>query len=141
MSYRFFLSYARETYKASQSGSKNLLSQFFDELRSHVALVTGEKIEEVCCQDIERLHISDEWGPELIDGMQDSAVMVCVVSPHYLKSLPCGRELGLFRERLALLNDQARGKKIAFCRFFGLQSLVVIRRCFRTLKISCVLSS
>jgi hypothetical protein len=123
VSYRFFLSYARETYRASQSGGKNLLGQFFDELRNQVALKAAEKIDDVCCQDVERLHISDEWGSELLDGMQDSAVLVCIVSPHYLKSLPCGRELGLFRERLAQLNAPPREKKNRIIPIFWVDEL------------------
>jgi hypothetical protein len=35
--------------------------------------LTGEKIKEVGYRDVNRLRISDEWGPELIEGMQNSA--------------------------------------------------------------------
>lgn len=111
MPYRFFFSYSRKTYKASRFDGGNWLDQFFDDLSSQVALLTGEKIEEVAYRDINRLRISDNWGPELIDGMQNSAVLVCTLSPHYLRSLPCGREVGLFRERLAQLNGQPGGDK------------------------------
>jgi hypothetical protein len=72
MPYRFFFSYARETYKASRFDGGNWLDQFFDDLSSQVALLTGEKIEEVAYRDINRLRISDDWGPELIEGMQNS---------------------------------------------------------------------
>lgn len=111
MPYRFFFSYARETYKASSFAGENCLDQFFDDLSNQVALLTGEKIEEVSYRDTNRLRISDDWGAELIEGMQNSAVLVCVLSPHYLRSLPCGREVGLFRERLAQLNGQPGGDK------------------------------
>jgi TIR domain len=111
MPYRFFFSYARETYKASQIGGKNLLDQFFEDLSSQVALEAGERIEEVGYRDVDRLRISDDWGPDLIAGMQDSAVLLCVISPHYLKSLPCGREFGLFQERLALSEGPPKERK------------------------------
>ena len=111
MPYRFFFSYARETYKASEQGGRNLLDQFFNELSSRVALLVGEAVSEVAYRDTDKLRISDNWGPELITGMQDSAVLVCVLSPHYLRSLPCGREVGLFRERLAQLNGQPGAEK------------------------------
>src|SRR5271166_107153 len=111
MPYRFFFSYARETYKASQLGTENFLDQFFNDLTSQVALLTGEAIKEVGTRDVDFLRTSDNWGPDLVARMQDSAVLVCVLSPHYLKSLPCGRELGLFRERLVQLDGQLGGDK------------------------------
>jgi len=106
MTYRFFFSYARETYKASKLGSENLLDRFFDDLINQVALLTGERIDEVAYRDTDRLRLSDAWGEKLIDGMQESAVLVCVLSPHYVKSLACGREIGLFQERFARLGGQ-----------------------------------
>src|SRR5262249_17197757 len=101
MRYRFFFSYARETYKASQNNVENWIDQFFDDLTRQVALLTGERIEDIAYRDVNRLRMSDEWAPELIEGMQESAVLVSVLSPHYFKSLACGREFGLFCERLA----------------------------------------
>ncbi len=76
MPHRFFFSYSRETYKASDQGGRNLLDQFFNELSSRVALLVGEPVSEVAYRDTDRLRISDNWGPELITGMQDSAVLV-----------------------------------------------------------------
>jgi hypothetical protein len=111
MPYRFFFSYSREDYKASGFDRENWLDQFFDDLSKQVALLTGENIEEVAYRDIKRLRISDDWGSELIEAMQNSAVLVCVLSPHYLKSLPCGREVGLFHERLAQLKGQPGSDK------------------------------
>jgi hypothetical protein len=51
MPYRFFFSYARETYKASEHGGKNLLDQFFNELTSQVAFLAGEEISKVAYRD------------------------------------------------------------------------------------------
>ena len=111
MTYQFFFSYARDTYRAAKFDGGNWLDQFFDDLSNQVANVTGEKVDAVGYRDIDRLRLAESWGQELIKGMQDSAVLVCIVSPHYLQSLACGREVGLFRERIARLEGQLGGDK------------------------------
>jgi hypothetical protein len=111
MPYRFYFSYARETYSASKFAGQSYLDTFFDDLCNQVALEAGEPIEGVAYRDTDRLRISDTWSRELIEGMQESAVLVCIISPHYLRSLPCGREVEMFRRRLELLNGHPGGDR------------------------------
>ena len=111
MPHRFFFSYARFSHDTSKTPGGNYLDEFYDDLRNHVAELTGEDPAQVAYRDLDRLRISDNWQPKLIKGLQDSQVLVCVLSPHYLKSHECGREVAFFQERLNKLkatNGDAR---------------------------------
>lgn len=102
-SYRFFFSYASETHRASG----NHLEEFFNALCSRVALETGENIRDVGYRDQNRLTLASFWGKDLIDALQHSRVLVAVISPHYLTSEACGREVQLFSRRFQLLPKEA----------------------------------
>jgi hypothetical protein len=98
-SYRFFFSYSSETHRASEGR----LDQFFKALCNRVALQAGSNIEEVGYRDCNRLTLASFWGRELVTALQQSRVLIAVISPHYLKSLPCGREVEFFSQRFGLL--------------------------------------
>lgn len=109
-SYRFFFSYASETHRASmweswgQTG--NHLDEFFNALCRAVALETGQTIDSVGYRDQNRLTMSSFWSKELVGALQQSSVLISVISPHYLESENCGREIEFFRQRFALRQQQ-----------------------------------
>jgi len=102
----FFFSYNHETYKNSRwlrlDKEGNFLEAFFDELCRQVSDLVGEPSENVACRDQDQLQIGDIWGPRLVEGLQQSHVLVSVLSPQYMKSESCGREIEFFRQRNSL---------------------------------------
>jgi hypothetical protein len=46
------------------------------------------------------IKIGDEWESVLAEGISTSEVLVCLVSPRYLSSIWCGRELEVFLRRI-----------------------------------------
>lgn len=101
--YRFFFSYARETYENAQwsrlGQTGNFLEEFFEDLCRKVSDVTGESRKSIAYRDQDRLKISDFWSPNLVNGLQQSQVLISILSPRYLKSVNCGREVEFFRRR------------------------------------------
>jgi len=112
-SYRFFFSYASETHRASKwerwGQVGNHLDEFYDELSRAVAMETGERVDDVGYRDRQRLTISSFWSKELASALQQSSVLISMISPHYIKSENCGRELELFRERYRIRQQQYPG--------------------------------
>jgi hypothetical protein len=110
MPYRFFFSYASETHRASSwnnwGDSGNYLEEFFQALCSRVALITGEAIASVGYRDRDRLTLASFWSKELVAALQSARVLVSIVSPHYLDSENCGREVELFKRRFDLLGGK-----------------------------------
>jgi hypothetical protein len=96
--YRFFFSYASETDRASG----NYLEEFFNALCRRVALETGEPIADVGYRDKNRLTLASFWGKDLVNALQRSRVLICIISPHYLNSAACGREVEFFLRRFQL---------------------------------------
>ena len=113
-------------------GGENSLDQFAKDLQNRVAALAGERAEDVGFADLNRLRVSDGWGPALVDGLQDSAVLVCVLSPHYFASEPCGREFSCFLERLAQLGRQPGGDRQRIIPVFWEDQTPVTRRCKNT---------
>jgi hypothetical protein len=107
--YRFFFSYASETHRASSwnnfGDAGNHLEDFFNALCNHVALETGQPIDAVGYRDQNRLTLASFWSKDLVAALQRSCVLVSIISPHYLQSENCGREVEFFRQRFQLLND------------------------------------
>jgi len=102
-SYRFFFSYARETYENAQwsrlGQTGNFLEEFFEDLCRKVSDFTGEPSRSVAYRDLDRPQIGDFWSPNLVNGLQQSQVLISILSPRYLKSVNCGREVEFFRRR------------------------------------------
>src|SRR5262249_13904374 len=86
--------------------SGNHLEQFFEDLRNRVASITGETIASVGYRDRDRLTLGSLWSKELVAALQSCKVLVCIVSPHYIGSENCGREVELFRRRFDLLEEK-----------------------------------
>jgi FxsC-like protein len=94
MSYRFFLSYARE--KTQQKD----VEDFFDDLVAEVApqLPRGEAPGFL---DRDSIEPSTDWSGSILEGLRTCKVLVCVTSEAYIDSDYCGRELEAFRARIA----------------------------------------
>jgi hypothetical protein len=101
--YYFFFSYASENHKnASKWGeSGNYLDEFFEQLCKRVSDKSkpARNASQVAYHDRKRLKIGDFWDQVLIEGLQKSRVVVALLSPHYLDSESCGRELALVQRR------------------------------------------
>jgi hypothetical protein len=66
-------------------------------------LDAGEPIDAVGYRDRNRLTLASFWSKELVTALQSSRVLVSILSPHYLQSENCGREVEFFRRRFKLL--------------------------------------
>lgn len=119
--YKFFFSYARKDYESAKRTivtndgpqSVNYLELFFEEVCRGVAGLTNEYPDKVAYRDKGRLKIADFWGRQLVQGLQNSDVLLAIISPAYLGSENCGREVQFFIERLNRLpNDQQQSHRI-----------------------------
>ena len=109
----FFLSYARENRKNADrerpDGSQfNLIDQFFERLCQYLSDSTGVNSETVGYRDISGLDVSAPWRQELVQAMQAATTLVALISPHYLRSLNCGREFDVFLKRYELYRVQIK---------------------------------
>ena len=95
--YAIFTSYATSD-GAMQGGAP------FRKFSSHLKELVGAKVKS------SRTHLSfvdeigikagDEWELVLADGVRTAEVMICLVSPRYLGSAWCGKELEIFIRRI-----------------------------------------
>ena len=111
----FFLSYARENRKNAvrerPDGSQfNLIDQFFERLCKYLSDGTGVNSNIVGYRDVSELDVGAPWPHELVQAMQAAATLVALISPHYLRSLNCGREFGIFAKRHELHKAQAKSE-------------------------------
>ncbi len=119
--YKFFFSYASKNYESAKrtimtnDGPQivNHLEIFFEEVCKGVAGLTDEYHDKVAYRDKDRLKIADFWSKQLVQGLQNSDVLLAIISPAYLRSENCGREVQFFIERLnRLLDDQQQSHRI-----------------------------
>jgi len=95
MPYDFFLSYSRGN---SGPQLKRFFKDLSDVVRQKRGLPQGATVGFFDQNSLER---GDEWESEIVDAIQTSKVMVAITSPAYFKSDYCGKELGLFQQRIA----------------------------------------
>ena len=103
--YRFFFSYASKDYRNSVgnyfgSPPPNPLDQFFRRISESVVSLTGDNEGQVGFLDKSRLQIGETWGHEICKALQGSGVLVALLSPSYINSKNCGREIQFFHELL-----------------------------------------
>jgi hypothetical protein len=100
----FFFSYASANHANAEwdrHGNRgNYLDGFYETLCKQVSNLTGWPANQVAYRDRQRLKMSDFWNQELVKGLQKSRVLLSLISPHYLRSHNCGRELAFFNRRL-----------------------------------------
>ncbi|TWO65499.1 TIR domain-containing protein [Caenimonas sedimenti] len=95
MAYEFFFSYSR-------SNNNEYLQTFFENLSEAVREELGKgKGEVVGFFDQRDIELGEDWDQKIFEALQDSKVMVAVGSPGYFKSIFCGKEWELFRQRCA----------------------------------------
>lgn len=102
--YYFFFSYARGNHENArwerQGTCGNYLDEFFEALCRQVSDRTGRPAKEVAYRDQTRLKVSEFWDQGLVEGLQKSRVLISLISPRYLESVNCGREMMFFNKRL-----------------------------------------
>jgi FxsC-like protein len=99
--YQFFLSYASSD--RDQSGSHkqaDAVERFFADLTERLSQKAGVPIAEAGFA-YHKNRLGAEWPPALVEALKSSQAMVCLYSPWYFKSEYCGKELAVFRDRVA----------------------------------------
>jgi hypothetical protein len=93
--YAIFTSYAR-----LDTGKQ--FKKYVEKVRDLVQRKTSRKpVNRICFVDGEGIRLGDVWTAVLEKGVRESEVVVCLISPNYLASAWCGRELEVFLRRLA----------------------------------------
>ena len=103
--YRFFLSYSRRDAKEQGQTENAWFIRFRKDLIRDVAkeatLPASVPEEEVGFYDREGIDLADPWRDALLDGLQQSRVIVCLYSQNYFASEYCGKEVQVFLRRQA----------------------------------------
>ncbi|MFO0817727.1 MAG: toll/interleukin-1 receptor domain-containing protein [Pirellulales bacterium] len=110
MGHATFASYAR------LDGGREF-KRFANQLREVLRRVTGHQdLNKVCFVDQRDIKLGDEWDVELANAVCGASTIVCLVSPTYLRSPWCGRELRVFLDRIEEWRKQPenRGKSARF---------------------------
>lgn len=98
--FTFFLSYARDN-------GNSYLDQFLEDLTERVRGRMGLlKSDPVLFRDAEEIQLGQPWSNRLIEGLQNSRVLLSLYTPLYFKRPVCGQELGFFQRRAELHDDQ-----------------------------------
>lgn len=96
----FFLSYARR-----DAVGNPYLKRFHDQLATEVGRVAGLPssvgAEDIGFLDVEGIEPGHQWPDTLARALQGSRTMLCLYSRAYFSSEYCGREVQVFRDRLA----------------------------------------
>lgn len=95
MAYWFYFSYAR-------NDSSSFLKRFFADLNDAVRARSGQS-ENIGFFD-ERLAAGDEWSSTILNSIQESRILVAMLSPSYINSEYCGKELQVFLTRQEQFN-------------------------------------
>lgn len=99
----FFLSYAR-------SNGGPYLNDFFDKLVYEIRDKAGlsNTIPDSNIGFMDRLNIEpgDNWNPAVLEALQCTRILVCVISRGYILSDYCGKEFEVFRSRLSIYAAQ-----------------------------------
>lgn len=99
MSFVFFFSYARSD---GNSYLDQFLSDLKDLVRGRMGLLDSDPI---FYRDAKDIQVGEAWPGDLIDGLQNSRVIVALYTPLYFRRHVCGQELGFFRERMKQLKE------------------------------------
>jgi len=98
----FFLSYAR--------ADGDYLTKFFTDVahqvRSKEESLSVFEPSDIGFMDRVSTEPGDDWNPALLGALQRAQILVCVLSRGYLASEYCGKELEIFRGRVAAYTAQ-----------------------------------
>ncbi|MGK7907821.1 MAG: TIR domain-containing protein [Synechococcus sp.] len=103
-----FISYAHIDNQPLLEDSKGWVTRFHHILETRLAQLLGAKAK--IWRD-DKLQGNDEFGPEIVDQLPKVALLVSVLTPRYVKSKWCLRELHNFYEAAALSGGLKRGNK------------------------------
>lgn len=76
-----------------------LMSQFINEFRELICAKAAVTEENALFYDEKSIRIGDDWDAEISKAVRTAKSLICLVSPRYLVSVWCGRELEVFRRR------------------------------------------
>ena len=96
--YWFFFSHA-----TTDTTGGPWVKKFYEELAQHVRMFAALKadipVDHIGFFAGESIYVGNDWPHALAEGLQKSKVLVCLLSPSYVCSLYCGRELHIFQAR------------------------------------------
>jgi FxsC-like protein len=106
--YEFFFSYARVDHDAYLERFYNDLAT---EVRRLVPLSRRTPTSEIGFFDDGSIDVGEIWDAALVDGLQTARTFVAALTPGYVNSANCGRELAVFLQRVAGGGGTARTRQ------------------------------
>ncbi|MFO1429052.1 MAG: toll/interleukin-1 receptor domain-containing protein [Candidatus Competibacteraceae bacterium] len=134
LDYQFFFSYARQDYENAEfrypnGTTGNYLKQFYEDICKWVCDNTGINREKVSYFDQARLEISVNWHKELVKSLNNSRVLLAILSPHCLKSKACGKEFQFFMNRFEeFKKESSDGKCHRIIPVFWMDSTICLKK-------------
>lgn len=109
INYSFFFSYTsadhenakREHLKAGVH--QNLLDEFFNQLTRAVSRKLGRPQEQAAFRDSQRIGLGAIWPEQLTSSLNESNCLLAIITPDFIKSEDCGREVKFFIDRHDML--------------------------------------
>jgi hypothetical protein len=100
MAYKVFTSYAvPDRTKQMQK----FMARFHEALRAKCGARSAQAIRELVFFDFKSIEAGDEWTAVMAKAVGEAETLVCLVSPSYMNSSWCGKELEVFDQRIAKL--------------------------------------
>jgi hypothetical protein len=109
-----FISYAHFDNRPLYESDQGWVDRLHDRLEIILTMWLGEKLE--IWRDL-KLHGNDHFGPEMLERLSQSALILSVLSPSHIKSEWCQKELRAFHQRAAAnggihINNKSRVFKV-----------------------------
>ena len=90
-----------------ESGNRNSLEKFIAQVESVVRTKLGLPSEQdIVFLDARNIEVGDAWEDKLLQAVSRARSILCLLSPNYLRSDWCGRELQVFLKRIEQLREQ-----------------------------------
>jgi hypothetical protein len=107
MSYLFFFSYARENLANDRNQN---IRKFYRDLVNKVKTRSKQRTREASAfLDSEEIRNGEVWRKQITDALCTSRALVCATSIKYFQSSWCGKELTIFKGRIAQ-HQNAKGE-------------------------------
>lgn len=103
--YKFFVSHV-----AREGGPE--LTRFYEDLRREVDVLDNRTTLDIGFLEVAEVNTGDDWAAKIATAINNSEVLVLMVSPNCFKSHWCGKELGVFIKRLEEFRYTGGGDKI-----------------------------
>jgi TIR domain/Domain of unknown function (DUF4062) len=92
-----FISYSHLDNQPWREGQRRWVAEFHRELETRLEMLLGRRVR--IWRD-EKIRGNDEFDDAIVAALRNSRAFACILTPRYLKSEWCTRELGLFLNRL-----------------------------------------